>query len=86
MPLMPPQSRRRGGDAKGSEHQGAAPGRPQIGYLAFNTEHKPLDDVRVRRRSNYAINRDAILKAVYQGAGKKAKNPIPPTIWSYNDA
>src|SRR6266446_5544563 len=35
---------------------------------------------------NYAINRDAILKAVYQGAGKKAKNPIPPTIWSYNDA
>jgi len=57
-----------------------------IGYLAFNTEHKPLDDVRVRQAINYAINRDAILKAVYQGAGKKAKNPIPPTIWSYNDA
>jgi dipeptide transport system substrate-binding protein len=23
---------------------------------------------------------------VFQGAGKAAKNPIPPTIWSYNDA
>ena len=42
--------------------------------------------MRVRQAVNYAINRDAILKAVYQGAGRKAKNPIPPTIWSYNDA
>ncbi len=57
-----------------------------VGYLAMNVEHKPFDDVRVRQAINYAINRDAILKAVYQGAGKKAKNPIPPTIWSYNDA
>ena len=32
-----------------------------------------------------AVNKDAIIDAVYQGAGKKAKNPIPPTIWSYND-
>lgn len=57
-----------------------------VGYLAMNVEHKPFDDVRVRRAVNLAINRDAILKAVYQGAGRKAKNPIPPTIWSYNDA
>jgi dipeptide transport system substrate-binding protein len=52
----------------------------------MNVEHKPFDDLRVRQAINYAINRDAILKAVYQGAGKKAKNPIPPTIWSYHDA
>ncbi len=57
-----------------------------VGYLAFNTSHKPFDDVRVRQAINYAINRDAILKAVYQGAGRKAKNPIPPTMWSYNNA
>jgi dipeptide transport system substrate-binding protein len=57
-----------------------------VGYLAFNTTHKPFDDVRVRQAINYAINRDAILKAVYQGAGKKAKNPIPPTMWSYNNS
>ena len=33
-----------------------------------------------------AINKQAIIDAVFQGAGKVAKNPQPPTIWSYNDA
>ena len=56
-----------------------------IGYLAMNTQKKPFDDVRVRQAINYAIDRDSILKEVYQGAGQKAKNLIPPTIWSYND-
>jgi dipeptide transport system substrate-binding protein len=56
-----------------------------VGYLAFNVEKKPFDDKRVRQALNMAIDKDAIIKAVYQGAGKPAKNPIPPTIWSYND-
>ena len=33
-----------------------------------------------------AINKKAIIDAVFQGAGTPAKNPIPPTIWGYNDA
>ncbi|MGQ4809287.1 Periplasmic dipeptide transport protein [Candidatus Entotheonellaceae bacterium PAL068K] len=57
-----------------------------VGYLAFNTEKKPFDDKRVRQALNLAINKAAIIDAVFQGAGKAAKNPIPPTIWSYNDA
>ncbi len=57
-----------------------------IGYLAFNTEKKPFDDKRVRQALNMAINKQAILDAVFQGSGKVAKDPIPPTIWSYNDA
>jgi dipeptide transport system substrate-binding protein len=56
-----------------------------VGYLAFNTEKKPYTDKRVRQALNMAINKDAIIDAIYLGAGKKAKNPIPPTIWSYND-
>ncbi len=32
-----------------------------------------------------AIDKDAIIKNVYLGAGQPAKNLIPPTIWSYND-
>ncbi|WGE67681.1 ABC transporter substrate-binding protein [Actinobacillus equuli subsp. haemolyticus] len=56
-----------------------------IGYLHFNTQKKPFDDVKVRQALNYAINKDAIIQSVYQGSGEKAKNPIPPTMWSYND-
>ncbi len=57
-----------------------------VGYLAFNTEKKPFDNKLVRKALSIAINKQAIIDAVFQGAGKIAKNPIPPTIWSYNDA
>jgi dipeptide transport system substrate-binding protein len=57
-----------------------------IGYMAYNVGKKPFDDLRVRKALNMAIDKKAILEAVYQGAGVAAKNPIPPTIWSYNDA
>ena len=56
-----------------------------IGYLAMNTKKKPFDDVRVRQALSMAIDKKAILAAVYQGAGQPAKNLIPPTMWSYND-
>ena len=56
-----------------------------IGYLAFNVTKKPFDDARVRRAINMAIDKKAILDAVYQGSGEPAKNLIPPTMWSYND-
>ena len=56
-----------------------------VGYLAFNTEKEPFTDKRVRQALNMAVNKQAIIDVVFQGAGKAAKNPIPPTIWSYND-
>jgi dipeptide transport system substrate-binding protein len=57
-----------------------------VGYLAYNTTKKPFDDVRVRKAINMAINKKAILDGVYLGTGIAAKNPIPPTMWSYNDS
>ena len=33
-----------------------------------------------------AINKQAIVDGVFQGAATPAKNPIPPTMWSYNNA
>jgi len=57
-----------------------------VGYLAYNAKVAPFDNVNVRKALNMSINKQAILDAVFQGAGKIAKNPIPPTIWSYNDA
>ncbi|KZN14355.1 ABC transporter substrate-binding protein [Marinomonas sp. TW1] len=56
-----------------------------VGYLAFNTQKKPFDDIRVRQALNLATDKSAIIDAVFQGAGKAAKNPIPPTMWSYNN-
>ena len=57
-----------------------------VGYLAFNTQREPYQDRRIRQALSLAVNKAAILDAVFQGAGVVAKNPIPPTIWSYNDA
>jgi dipeptide transport system substrate-binding protein len=56
-----------------------------VGYIAFNVEKAPLDNKLVRQALNLAVNKDAILKSVYQGNGQVAKNPIPPILWSYND-
>lgn len=55
-----------------------------IGYLAYNTQKKPFDDVRVRKAINMAIDKKAIVDAVYLSTGIPATNPLPPNQWSYN--
>lgn len=57
-----------------------------VAYLAYNTTQAPFDKPEVRKALNMAINKQAIVDAVFQGAATPAKNPIPPTMWSYNDA
>lgn len=56
-----------------------------VGYVGYHTQKPPLDDHRVRKALNMAIDKQAIIEAVYQGAGVVAKNPIPPSMWSYNE-
>ncbi|CAG0908587.1 unnamed protein product, partial [Darwinula stevensoni] len=53
-----------------------------VGYVGYNT--KKIPKLEVRQALDMAINKDAIINAVYQGAGTKATNPMPPTQWSYN--
>nr|WP_298415818.1 ABC transporter substrate-binding protein [uncultured Halomonas sp.] len=57
-----------------------------VAYLAYNTQQEPFDNPDVRKALNMAVNKDAIIDAVFQGAGQVAKNPIPPTMWGYNEA
>ncbi|MCP2041383.1 dipeptide transport system substrate-binding protein [Neisseria sp. HSC-16F19] len=56
-----------------------------VGYLSYNQEKGKLADLKVRQALDMAVNKDAIINAVYQGAGIKATNPMPPSQWSYND-
>ena len=55
-----------------------------VGYLAYNTTKKPFDDVRVRKAINMAMDKNAIVAAVYMSTGVPAINPIPPSMWAYN--
>ena len=57
-----------------------------VGYLAFNNTKAPFTDRRVRLALNMAIDKKAILDAVYGPAGQPAKNLIPPIMWSYDNA
>ncbi|WP_455926568.1 ABC transporter substrate-binding protein [Pseudomonas putida] len=55
-----------------------------LGFLAYNVTHKPLDQLKVRQALDMAIDKPAIIKAVYQSAGQLAQNAIPPGQWSYD--
>ncbi|WP_312778182.1 ABC transporter substrate-binding protein [Pseudescherichia sp.] len=52
------------------------------GFLALNTQKAPLDNVKVRQALAMAINKPAIIDAVFQGTGTAAKNLLPPGVWS----
>jgi dipeptide transport system substrate-binding protein len=55
-----------------------------IGYLAFNVEKPPFNQVEVRQAIAYALNRESYLKLVFQDTGVVAKSPLPPTLWGYD--
>lgn len=56
-----------------------------IAYLAFNTLMPPFDRADVRRAISSAINKDAIIEAVFQGQARKATAAFPFGMWGYND-
>lgn len=55
-----------------------------LGFLAYNVTHPPLDQLKVRQALDMAIDKQAIIKAVYQSAGQLAQNALPPSQWSYD--
>ena len=54
-----------------------------VAYLAYNTQQKPFDDVRVRNALNLAIDRKALVAAVYGDGAAVATSPVPTSMWSH---
>ena len=52
-------------------------------YAGFHTKREPFDDVRVRRALNYAVDNQAIVEQIMQGAGRPSDAPISPDIFGY---
>lgn len=56
-----------------------------VGYLGLTNTRPPFDNVKVRQAINYAIDKQSIVDAFFEGRAKIAKNPMPPSISGYND-
>ena len=54
------------------------------GYVAFNSKVKEFQDKRVRQAFAHAINKRAIVDALYGGTGLVASQFQPPSLWGYN--
>ena len=54
-------------------------------YLAFNLRDPILKDVRVRQALAYAIDRDEIIRYLWQGMARPAAGVLPPEHWAYSD-
>ena len=50
-------------------------------YIGINVERVP--DVRVRQAMNYAVDKDAIVKRILEGAGIVATSPVCPAVFGY---
>lgn len=57
-----------------------------VAYIGFNLKKKPFDDPKVRVALNYAVNKQGIIDAFFAGQAQPAVNPMPPTLWGYNDS
>lgn len=51
----------------------------------WNVSRPPLDDVRVRRALNMAIDREGLWAATMEGTGEPAWMPVPSQHWAYAD-
>ncbi|HBG93520.1 MAG: hypothetical protein A3J81_07995 [Nitrospirae bacterium RIFOXYB2_FULL_43_5] len=61
-------------------------------YLGLNCSKKPFDNPVLRKAMNYAIDREKMLRTVYEGRGRIASGPVPdilrkwkaPASYEYN--
>ena len=57
-----------------------------VGYFGFNVNKAPFDNKMVRQAISYAINKETLLEAVYQGKAEMANSLLPKTSWAYDES
>lgn len=53
-------------------------------FLSFNTQKPPFNNKLVRRAVSYAINKKAIIDAIYFGKADIANSIVPSASWAYS--
>jgi len=56
-----------------------------FGYIGFNTQKPPFDDVNIRRAFCHAVNKERIIKIILKDVVTKADGILPPGMPGYND-
>jgi glutathione transport system substrate-binding protein len=51
--------------------------------IALNNMRKPFNDVRVRQALNYAVDKQAFIKVVFNGHADPMDSPMPPSLGFY---
>ncbi|TVR23192.1 MAG: glutathione ABC transporter substrate-binding protein [Anaerolineaceae bacterium] len=54
-------------------------------YIFFNVTEPPFDDVRVRQAVNYAVDNEAIVASLFDGAALVSQSPFAPPIFGYSE-
>lgn len=55
-----------------------------INYMAFNCSRAPFNDVKLRQAISYAVNREELVKYLYQGYAQLANSTLPSFIPGYS--
>lgn len=55
-----------------------------VDHIGMNVTRKPFDDVRVRQAIAHAIDKEAIIKGVYNNVGKVAISSLGPKVIGYS--
>ncbi len=56
-----------------------------IGYVSYNVTKKPFDNIHFRKALDRAIDKEAIIEAVFQGNAIPGFNPMAPAVVGFHD-
>src|SRR5690606_14912105 len=57
----------------------------EVMFLAMNPKFKPWDNKKARQAVAYAINREAIVKAIFRGGAELLHGPVGPGQYGYSE-